>query len=116
MAALPELDGASWRELVEAPVAVLVLGKTDCNACAEWTGALEEFLGRDEEFSGRVRFGKIYLDKRGLADFKRENAWVAEVDALPFNQIYRNGERVRSFAGGGTDRLVNRLRNVLAGS
>ena len=31
---------------------------------------------------------------------------------LPFNQIYVAGERSKSFAGAGIERLVSRLRNL----
>ena len=52
-------------------------------------------------------------DEGGLVDFKRANPWLAEVDVLPFNQIWVNGERSKSFAGSGVDRLVPRLRGLL---
>jgi hypothetical protein len=31
---------------------------------------------------------------------------------VPFNQIYRGGERWKSFAGSGVERLVSRLRSL----
>jgi hypothetical protein len=111
MAKLEKIDATNWRDFVGAPRAVLMLGKSDCAACGQWTEELETFLASDEEWKD-VRFGKILLDQRGLVDFKRANPWIAEVSDLPFNQIYVNGERSKSFAGGGVERLVNRLRNL----
>jgi len=108
---LEALDKTNWRDFVAAPRAVLMLGKSDCEACAQWTEELGKFLESDEEWKD-VRFGKILLDKPGLIDFKRANPWIAELDVLPFNQIYIGGERSKSFAGGGIERLVNRLRSL----
>jgi len=113
MGRLERVDDQSWREFTAAPMAVLMLGKSDCEACNAWTAELEQFLGGDTEWTG-VRFGKILLDEGRLIDFKRSNRWVAEIDELPFNQIYVSGERSKSFAGGGVERLVSRLRNLSA--
>jgi hypothetical protein len=106
------LDGRSWEPFVAAPAAVLMLGKSDCDACKAWSAELEGFLASDERFGG-VRFGKVLLDTPGLASFKRANPWIAGLDSLPFNVIFVKGERVKDFAGGGIDRLVNRLERVL---
>src|SRR5262245_43709769 len=111
MSRLEQVDGQGWRDFVAAPLAVLMLGKSDCPACATWTKELEEFLATDSEWQG-VRFGKVLLDKGGLIDFKRSNPWIAELDVLPFTQIWVRGERSKGFAGGGVERLVNRLRSV----
>ena len=93
---------------MQAPTAVLMLGKTDCAACKEWSEELSAFLENDEAFTD-VRFGKIFLDTPGLVSFKRANPWLAEVDNLPTTVIYKGGERAKTFAGGGIDRLTNRL-------
>ncbi|HZP41327.1 MAG TPA: hypothetical protein VFD84_07430 [Candidatus Binatia bacterium] len=114
MSRLEQVDGQRWRELVAAPLAVLVLGKSDCPACAAWSEELEQFLATDGEWR-HVRFGKVLLDKGGLIDFKRANPWIAELDVLPFTQIWARGERAKGFAGGGVERLVARLR-ALTGS
>jgi len=108
MSRLTVLDGKSWASFTEAPVAVLMLGKSDCGACNEWTAELTKFLEADERFKD-VKFGKILLDTPGLISFKRENPWIAEVDVLPYNVIYVNGNREKSFAGHGIDRLTSRL-------
>jgi hypothetical protein len=110
---LETVDGTNWEEFVRAPVAVLMLGKTDCEACARWAEELSQFLESDREFE-QVRFGKLQLDRPGLVSFKRANPWVAELDSLPFNVIYADENRVKSFAGGGVERLANRLRRILA--
>ena len=102
------LDGKSWESFLAAPAAVLMLGKSDCAACAAWTEELEGFLASDDRWR-HVRFGKLLLDTPGLVTFKRANPWIAELDQLPVNVVYVNGAEVKRFAGGGIDRLVTRL-------
>lgn len=113
MSRLESLDGATWSGLVESPAAVLVLGKSDCAACAAWSEELEGLLGDAARFPN-VRFGKIFLDQPGLASFKRANPWIAELDVLPYNVLYRAGERVGEFAGSGIGRLEARIERLLA--
>ncbi|MEO1234801.1 MAG: hypothetical protein AAFZ18_38500, partial [Myxococcota bacterium] len=105
MSRLETLDGNTWEDFIKADVAVLLLGKTDCAACNEWTAELQSFLETDETY-GEVRFGKITLDRPGLVSFKKANPWLAEVDVLPYTVIYRNGEKTKTFAGGGVERLT----------
>lgn len=112
-ARIEAVDGSTWESFVSSPAAVLVIGKSDCHACASWSEELEALLERDARW-GHVRFGKLLLDKPGLVSFKRANPWLAEVDQLPFNVIYVNGQPVKRFAGGGAERLVFRLEQVAA--
>jgi hypothetical protein len=108
---LEAIDGATWEGLVAAPWSVLVLGTSDCEHCNEYTEALHAFLAADQAY-GDVRFGKILLDRGGLVGFKRANPWIAEVDVLPYTLIYRGGDKVAEFAGGGIGRLTARLERV----
>jgi hypothetical protein len=113
MSRLEKVDGRNWREFVAAPVALLVIGKSDCAACAAWSEELERFLAQDTEWT-HVRFGKMLVDEGGLVDFKRASPWLADVDELPFNQLYVRGERSKAWPGAGIERLVTRLRAVAA--
>lgn len=113
MSRLESVDGTNWREFVQSPLALLVIGKSDCPACSAWSAELETFLAGDEEWKA-VRFGKMLLDKGGLIDFKRANPWLADVEELPLNQFYASGERTKSFPGSGIERLVTRLRSLAA--
>lgn len=88
-----------------------MLGKSDCAHCIEFTEELHAFLAADRIY-GDVRFGKMLLDRGGLAGFKRANPWLAEADVLPYTLIYRNGQKVAEFAGGGIHRLESRLERV----
>jgi len=106
------LDRETWREFFEAPAAVLMLGKSDCEACAAWTQEIESFLADDTEWN-QVRFGKIELDRGGLGGFKKENPWLVDIKDLPFTLVYVNGERKKEFLGSGIERLVNRMRRVI---
>lgn len=110
---LEAIDGSNWESFVQAPWAVLMLGKTDCEHCIAYTAELETFLGADQTY-GDVRFGKVLLDRGGLASFKRANPWLAEVDVLPYTLVYRAGARVAEFAGGGVARLQARLARLRA--
>jgi hypothetical protein len=92
---------------------MLMLGKSDCEHCASYTEELTTFLAADTTYRD-VRFGKILLDRGGLTSFKRANPWLAEVDVLPYSLIYRRGEKVTEFAGGGIGRLSARLARVRA--
>lgn len=109
---LEKLDGKNWEAFVASPVAVLMLGKSDCAACAAWTAELESFLEADARWT-HVRFGKLLLDTPGLISFKRANPWIAELHDLPTNLVYVNGTEAKRFAGGGIERLVTRLERVL---
>ena len=106
------LDRETWREFLDSAAAVLMLGKSDCDACATWTQEIEAFLADDTEW-GKVRFGKLELDRGGLAAFKKENSWLAEINDLPYTLVYVNGERKKEFLGSGIERLVNRMRRVI---
>lgn len=108
---LEAIDGTNWEAFLAAPMAVLMLGKTDCEHCTEFTEELHAFLATDRTY-GDVRFGKMLLDRGGLAGFKRANPWLAEADVLPYTLIYRSGTRVAEFAGGGIGRLESRLERV----
>ena len=112
MAELETITGDNWQEFTDSPLAVLVIGKTDCEKCAEWSQELIAFLAETSDFDS-VRFGKLMLDTRGLSDFKKANAWLAELTALPHNVIYQAGERVKDYAGGGATRLENRLKRIM---
>jgi len=111
-AAIRATDGPTCREFVGGGVACLMLGKAGCGACAAWTEDLIGLLG-DGRYAGKVRFGKMLLDQRGLTDFKREHGeWLKDVHDLPFNLIWVNGERKKSWPGGGVERLTNRLEGL----
>ena len=73
---------------------------------------MSSFLATDEDFQ-HVEFGKVMLDSRGLSSFKRANPWLRELETLPFTVVYKDGERVSGFAGGGVTRLTNRRTRYL---
>ncbi len=77
------LTPENWQEFIADETAVLVLGKTGCPACEEWSKELEE----SSEDLGNVRVGKLIINQKGLLEFKKANTWLAEVDILPYNVI-----------------------------
>ena len=109
MANVEKIGPEEWEGFVKAePASVLVLTKTDCAQCAGWSAELEAFEAPDG-----VRIGKMDLKTPGLIAFKKANPWLKDVDVLPYNVLYVNGEPVKKWAGGGIDRLKNRLERVL---
>ena len=102
------LGPKDWEEFLSAPIAVLMLGKTDCAACEEWATELQS-----NEIPPGVRIGKILLDKPGFGRFKIAYDWVANVDVLPYNVIFVDGEMKKQWAGGGMDRLQTRLNRFI---
>jgi hypothetical protein len=108
---LENLGPDSWQEFLSAPRAVLVLGKSDCDACARWSDELTQWLTDPARWPD-VRFGKLMLNTPGLIAFKRANPWVASIDMLPHTIIYRHGDKAKEFAGGGVERLETRLRRA----
>ena len=112
MSRLEIIDRDNWEEFLSSPAAMLMLGKTDCPACKAWTAELETFLSDDQQWT-QVRFGKLELDRPGLIQFKKANPWIAELDDLPYNVIYADGERKKEFVGSGVQRMVNRLSRVI---
>ena len=93
---------------------VLILGKSDCQNCKNWQAELNEAL-EGGQFEAPVPIGKLDLDQRGLGAFKKGNPWLLDVKDLPFNVIYRGGEIQKSYAGGGLERLTNRLARLELG-
>ena len=112
MAIIEQLDEGSWESFLNAPIAVLVLSKNDCQACVDWTEELNEWF-ESGETSTELRFGKIMLDDPGMARFKIAQPWISRVDILPFNAIFVNGERVKEWAGGKLPRLQNQLERLM---
>jgi hypothetical protein len=108
---LEELGPKTWEEFLASPRAVLVLGKTGCEACARWSQELAEWLDDPARWPD-VRFGKLMLDTPGLIAFKRANPWVASIEMLPHTIVYKNKEKAKEFAGGGVDRLETRLHRT----
>jgi len=103
------LDGKSWEDFLSTGTALLMLGKTTCAACNEWASELDGW----ESTHSQLKIAKILLDQPGLGRFKIAHPWVAEVDMLPWNVLFIDGEIVKQWAGSGTSRLENRLARVI---
>jgi hypothetical protein len=92
---------------------VLVLANSWCPKCSAWSAELESFLAADERQKD-VRFGRIYLNRWRLREFERSNPWLEEIDELPHNVLFVNGELRKSWPGGGIQRLLDRLEGDAA--
>ncbi len=112
MAEFEEVGRENWEEFISSPKAVLMLGKTDCPSCTAFAKELTAFCEEGAEGWEDVRFGKLIINQPGLAGFKKQNTWLADVRDLPYTLIYADGEIEKKFLGGGIDRLTNRLERV----
>jgi hypothetical protein len=113
MASLELLTPQSWEAFTKAPLALMMLGKSDCDACKTWSEELDVFLASGNAPT-ELRVGKLLLDQAGLISFKRANPWIAELDVLPTNVLWSNGARLKTWSGGGVDRLLSRLERLQA--
>jgi len=136
------LEGDAWREVVNAPIALIVLARSTCPVCKAWSEELTAFLESDQRWKD-LRVGEIFLFEGGdggeeeedeeddgtpdaisralsaatgpRGSFARANRdWLGEVDTVPHNVLYVRGERVKSWPGRGIDRLITRLEGVQA--
>jgi len=78
MKRLQKLDGESWREFINAPIAMIVLGKSTCPVCRAWSKELAAFLETDQRWSD-VRFGEIFIYEGGAPIEEDDN----EEDGTP---------------------------------
>ncbi len=121
---LESIDDTNYSDFLAAPTAVLLVGKTTCPACNDWSTELLNNLLDTGPSTGlttspplqqlNIRWGKLLLNNPGtVTGFKREHAeWLSTVRDLPYNSIWINGERVKEWPGGGMSRLVGRLQNL----
>lgn len=106
------LDKDNWEQFLVGNASVLIVGKSDCEACRRWSEELGAFAVGTDDWDD-VKFGKIMLDTPGLVGFKRASPWIAELDSLPYTAIYIGGEKKTGFMGGGVERLLTRLNRLL---
>lgn len=110
MPELQILDSENIDDFLAQDNFVLILGKSDCVACNAWQSEIESSIS--ENSFPEIAIAKLNLDQRGLGDFKRGNEWLKDIQDLPFNVIYMDGEIAKSYAGAGTERLTNRLKKL----
>ncbi len=60
MKGLQRLDGEAWRELINAPIAVIVLARSTCPVCRAWSEKLAAFQETNQRWKD-VRFGEIFI-------------------------------------------------------
>ncbi len=87
-------------ELASLPVlslAVVVLTRSDCGACAEYAQTIAHVREQDTRLRP-IEFLKVTLDRGGTAAFKRQHQWVARVEDLPHTILFRNGTLVDRFS------------------
>ena len=108
MSKILTLTGNNWTEFLQSEISVLILERNSCTNCEEWSKEINS-----SNVPELVRFGKLNLDDTGLGRIKISNPWIAEVDILPYNAIFINGELKKHWAGGGINRLQSRLNRFV---
>lgn len=106
-AALTQVTDKNIRELLAAPRAVLVIGKSDCGHCIAYEKEILELQA--EGALDDVAIGKLLLDAPGSPRFKKENPWLGSLKALPHTLVFVAGEHVENFAASKGAYLVERL-------
>jgi hypothetical protein len=103
------INDSNFEEFLSSPASLLFIGKTDCEACNQWTAELNNNLDNLPQ----MRCGKVTIGTSGLTNFKRVHGpWLSKVKDLPYNTIWVNGEMKKEWPGGGLDRLKSRLANL----
>ena len=110
---LEVIDDSNFEEFLASPVAFLLIGKTGCGPCMEWTASLNSALAEDGLPSG-IRWGKLIIGDGKLTNLKRvHGTWLSHVREMPYNSIWMNGTMVKEWPGGGElVRLTNRLEGL----
>ena len=97
--------------LLAAEQAVLILTKSNCGYCAAYQADIEALQARGD-LAG-LTIGKVVLDQPGAGRFKRDNPWLARLDFLPYNLVYRRGQEVDRFAASRASYLQQRVAATL---
>jgi hypothetical protein len=105
---LQKITGDNWEEFLHAKTAILIIERNNCQACLSWSKELESLT-----LKAPINIGKLNLDDTGLGRFKIEHNWVSDIDVLPFNTIFIEGEMKEYWAGGGLERLLSRLNKFV---
>jgi len=98
---------SGWAVLERAEPTLLVLGRPTCDDCRAWHDELATYT------STVAGFRAIELDLRSTegAAFKAAQPWTEHIDWVPFNVLYRAGQPVEEWTGGGLKRLDEALRD-----
>jgi len=87
---------------------VLILSSSNCAACEEWKLELSQWESPED-----IRIAEINLDQPRFGSFKSTHPWVADIDILPFNAIFIDGEVVEQWSGGSFEHLDKRLQRFM---
>lgn len=96
--------------VLTAARAALILTRMACPPCATYRAEVAALLAQGK-LDG-LTVGVVVLDRPGASRFKRDNAWIAGVPALPYTVLHRRGERVDAFAASKGAYLLERLEGA----
>jgi hypothetical protein len=91
---------------------VLILSKSDCGYCAAYQRDIDAY--QEEGLIDGMSIGKLVLNEPGVAQFKRDNRWMADLSFLPHTLVYHRGQVIDSFGTSKGIYLLERLEDVLS--
>ena len=95
----------NWKDIISLPLSVVIFTKDDCQDCKKWIDKLHD----SEDFE-EVNFAIMNLSDKGLGKIKIENPWISQIDILPFNVLFINGELRENWSGANEDRLIQIIK------
>ena len=104
------VDDECVESVTQAGRGALILAKENCENCAAYEADVRRLQERG--VLGELVVGKMILSSPGCRAFKRENPWLRDVTFLPYTVLYREGERVDSFASSKGSYLVERASDA----
>ena len=95
----------NWKDIISFPLSVVIFTKDDCQDCKQWIDKLYDSDDLEE-----VNFAVINLSDKGLGKIKIESPWISQIDILPFNVLFINGELRENWSGANENRLIQIIK------
>jgi|TARA_B100001758_G_C18400874_1_gene608892 hypothetical protein len=94
MTGFVSLDSTNWETFFNAKLSYVMFSKTNCENCRK----LQIEVEGSSELQNLIS-GKLNLDIPGMSEMKMRHKWISQIDILPFNAIFSNGELIESWSG-----------------
>ena len=91
----------NWEEITSSPLSVVIFTKNQCKDCKQWIDKLSA-----SDRLEKMIYAVINLSDKGLGKIKIENPWISQIDILPFNVLFAEGELQEHWSGANEDRLI----------
>jgi hypothetical protein len=91
----------NWEEIISSPLSLVIFTKNECKDCKQWL----DKLNVSDRFEKMI-YAVMNLSDKGLGKIKIENPWISQIDILPFNVLFVEGELQENWSGANEDRLI----------